>query len=260
MSLWLIVAARSLRLGKSRLANVLSSCARHRLNTRFLTHTLEVAKRFPGAERTLVVTACDEIEALCHPHGVRTLREPAAAGLNGALHEARQHARSLGATELLVMPCDLPLLDVMDLHALAHAGSAYHGVSHEVVAGSSRAEGTAAVGRVVVASDRVGAGTNGLFLPAAAPIEFQFGRASAARHAAAARVAGLHVTELHRPGLTFDVDTAQDLSLMTHILRARVQPAILTPLIPFAAKTAMNPLPFLHERITSGREPSSAEL
>jgi hypothetical protein len=93
---------------------------------------------------------------------------------------------------MLVLPADLPMLRAPDVGALLE----------EVPE-----EGPA----VVVSPDAEGTGTNALLLrpPDVAP--FLFGTGSFEAHGAAAREAGARVRVLTRPGLAFDLDTAEDL-------------------------------------------------
>jgi len=63
-----------------------------------------------------------------------------------------------------------------------------------------------------IAPDRAGTGTNGLALRPPDVIALRFGAGSLAAHLAEAEAAGVPISEVHRPGLAFDLDTPADLA------------------------------------------------
>jgi 2-phospho-L-lactate guanylyltransferase len=190
MSVWLIVPMKSLREGKSRLAPTLNPQKRHQLLEGLLLRTLERAAAFPGLERTLLVSGCNETLARAAGLGAQVLKERAGAGLNGALRQAQLALRHLDASQMLVVPCDLPLLEVKDLQRLAEAGSD-HGIG--------------------IAPDRKREGTNGLCIEASLDFGFSFGPDSFALHLEQTKKLGLQETLVESAGLGFDVDLPEDL-------------------------------------------------
>lgn len=197
-SCWVVVPARALEGAKSRLGEVLDPEERHDLAVALLERTVRAAVEAERVEGVLVVSpdpvALDRAAAV----GARTLRQET-RGLNAALAEARAEVVRLGATELLVLPTDLPRIapDVID-DLLAEAG---------------RSEGPL----VLLVSDRHGRGTNALFLRPPGVIDFAFGGDSRLAHAALAEAAGVPYRELDGP-LTMDLDTPEDLILAEPIL------------------------------------------
>jgi len=191
MSMWLVVPVKSLRDGKSRLAPSLGSSERSALVERLLLRTLAQARQFPGLARTLVVSACEDTRALAGEFGAHTLEERAPLGLNSALSQARAALRAAGASRMLIVPCDLPLLSAPDMESLAAPESA---------------------DTVAIAPDRLGRGTNGLCLQTALDFEFAFGAESLPRHLEHARRIGVHHTLVERIGLAFDLDMPEDLT------------------------------------------------
>ena len=190
MSTWLVIPVKSLREGKSRLARALTPGQRFAFMDRLLVHTLTQASVFPGLDQTLVVSACDETRRRAAALGARTLAE-SGENLNEAIEQALAEVRGLGATRMVVVPCDLPLLCADDLQFLS-------GAMHS--------------GTVVIAPDRNLSGTNGLCLSAALDFTFEFGPHSYARHIENARRLQLDHLTVQRPGLAFDVDTPDDLA------------------------------------------------
>jgi 2-phospho-L-lactate guanylyltransferase len=125
MSLWLVVPVKSLRDGKSRLAPALSVAERRAFNQWLLVRTLRQAALFPGLERTLLVSACEEACACASAQGAQVLKERTLGGLNEALRQAQRWLSELGATRMLAVSGDLPLLRAQDLRQLAGAVSAH---------------------------------------------------------------------------------------------------------------------------------------
>jgi 2-phospho-L-lactate guanylyltransferase len=115
-------------------------------------------------------------------------------GLNPALEEGRRRALELGASTLLVLPADLPLLDARDVLAvLKEAG-----------------EGPSAV----ISPDGTRSGTNALLIQPPDVLPFAFGNDSFGAHLGAARRRGLAVRVCERPHVAFDLDTAGDLATL----------------------------------------------
>ena len=113
-------------------------------------------------------------------------------GLNPALEEGRRRALELGASTLLVLPADLPLLDAEDVLA----------VLQEAGEGSS----------AVISPDGALSGTNALLIQPPDVLPFAFGADSFEAHLGAARRRGLAVRVCERPQVAFDLDTAGDLA------------------------------------------------
>lgn len=169
MSLWLVIPLRSLRDGKSRLAPALDPDQRYRLVDWLLTRTLAQAAQFPGLDRTLVVSPCEQARARALAGGAQVLEEHAPGGLNHALRQAQLVLRGFEAVRMLMISCDLPLLQAEDLQRLADASSAT---------------------TIALAPDRAHQGTNAMCLGSEIDFEFSFGPDSFERHVARAQWLG----------------------------------------------------------------------
>jgi 2-phospho-L-lactate/phosphoenolpyruvate guanylyltransferase len=191
MSLWLVVPVRSLRDGKSRLAPALDAQQRRAFVEWLLVRTLEQAAQFPGLERTLVVSACNEARARASACGATVIEERAPGGLNNALRQAQLALREAGVARMLMVSSDLPLLQAEDLQCLAAASSA---------------------GAIAIAPDRPRQGTNGISLCAATDFDFSFGPNSFQRHLERLRGLDVDCAIVERTGLAFDVDVPNDLA------------------------------------------------
>jgi len=193
MTTWAIVPVKPLRRAKSRLSSVLGAEERLELSREMLNRVLEALAKVPEIERTLLVSRDSEAMALARHHGARTLSERPPIDLNQALQQATRAAVGSGASAVLVVPADLPLVTAGDLRALVYLAE-----SPPVL---------------VIAPDRRQAGTNAMLASPAGLIEYAFGPSSFDRHRALALAAGARVLVCDRPGLALDLDLPEDLGL-----------------------------------------------
>ena len=188
--LFVVLPVRGVVSGKSRLGEVLTASARESFNEWLIDHTLAAVRAWRGGlETCVVVSACERVLHIASASGADTLMEPAVSGLNAAASLGAQKAARLGATSVLVLPCDLPLLDASALEAFVLEGRGAD---------------------AVIAPDKRGTGTNGLLVPAEEAPDFCFGEGSFERHFAAATARGWRVAVHRSQALGFDVDTAED--------------------------------------------------
>ncbi len=192
MSIFAVVPVKDLAGTKSRLSPVLTPEGRAGLTVYMMKNVLS-ALRGAGVEHACVVSPDRMVLKTAHDAGATPLRQES-RGLNPALEEARAWAVEEGATALLVLPADLPLLKAPDVEAILEAAEG--------------AEGPLAV----VAPDATGLGTNALLLRPADALPFLFGPRSFEAHLDAARERGVEARVRERPRLAFDLDTAEDLS------------------------------------------------
>ena len=193
MTTWAIVPVKPLRRAKSRLSSVLGPEERLALSREMLGRVLEALSQVTAIERTLLVSRDSEAMALARQYGARTLSERPPIDLNQALHQATRAAVASGASAVVVIPADLPLVTAEDLGELVAQAA-----SPPVV---------------TLAPDRHGSGTNGLMVAPAGLIEYAFGPSSLDRHRALALAAGARVLVVDRPGLALDLDLPEDLGL-----------------------------------------------
>jgi 2-phospho-L-lactate guanylyltransferase len=192
MSIWAVIPAKRAEEGKSRLADVLTPQQRMNLNHYLFRNTLGlVCSVFPPG-RVIVVSRDFALLGIAAAAGAQALTERG-DDLNQALHQAADFPYLTGG--LLAISADLPNLTADDLHAIL-----------------------AATGPVTIAPDRAGQGTNALLTSPAACIPYCFGENSFARHSAEAARLGITPGTISRPGLAFDLDTPEDLSLCSHLI------------------------------------------
>ena len=195
-----IVPARGLVAGKSRLGEALDAEERLTLVVGLLLETVSVLAGWESASRVLFVSADATLRRLVRASapGAAIVPETRGAGLNEALLEARYRAISAGATAVLYLPADLPHLDSSALDALLEAADA------ALAAGSGKPI-------VVIAPSDARAGTNALLVSPPTTIEPRFGENSLAAHIRAAASADASLQLVADPALGFDLDTPEDL-------------------------------------------------
>ena len=191
-TLWAVVVARAGVRAKSRLAEVLSGPERQALALAMLADVLEVcgAAHLAG---TVAVVDVPAAQAVAERAGAVVCGDPGRGDMNAAVASGIAVASARGATTVVVLPGDIPLLAAEDLATLAAAA-----------AGAPRT--------VVLGASHDGLGTNALLLRPPTVIAPAFGPPSLARHAAAARAAGALTVVRTGLGLASDLDTPADLA------------------------------------------------
>ncbi len=195
-----IVPIHSRDAAKSRLGSALDAEERDVLVLGMLARTIRVLDAWSAclvihvvAADTSLGTSVGSLSAK-----VRTLVDAPGGDLNGALRQGRDAAVAEGATAVLMLPADLPLLSATSLERLLDAADA------TLAAGNGRP-------MVAIAAADARGGTNALLLSPADVIEPHFGNASFEAHLRAAAAAEASVQAFDDALLGFDLDTPEDL-------------------------------------------------
>lgn len=197
---WVAVPFKGPVGSKRRLAGLLDESERARLSLAMLDGVLDAALRSDRVARVLVMLPAGapppdredarlEFISETPEDGPSAVDSAAVDGLNRAITQAQAAAQTAGASSLLTLPSDLPLIDAEDVDALMAAADD---------------EG------VVISPDRVSEGTNALLLSPPTGIRPSFGVGSFERHQRLAAEAKLPVTVVRRWGLALDLDTPAD--------------------------------------------------
>ena len=197
MSVFAVVPVKDLVGTKSRLKPILNPGARAGL-TLYMMGRVVAALRGAGVDNIGVVSPDWIVLGEASERGATPLKQES-RGLNPALEEGRRWAMDRGASALLVLPADLPLLLPEDVSE---------------VMGKMGEEPS-----VVISPDRDRTGTNALLLSPPDALPFAFGPDSYEAHLQAARERGLDVRVCEHPHLAFDLDTADDIARMTEARR-----------------------------------------
>ena len=173
---------------KSRLASVLSLAERRELESVLLAGVLGTLKGAGILAKAHVVTSDPDILRLAARLGARTIEEGSDRGVNAAV-EAGVAALGNPST-VMVLPSDLPFLRPSDVKHLM------------------RLKGLA---EVVIAPSASFNGTNALVFPPKAGLKLSYDRDSFWNHLRASGHEDLSVCVSSGHGLTFDLDSPEDL-------------------------------------------------
>lgn len=187
-NLFTIIPAKPLDQAKTRLAAVLSGSERAELSRHLLQRTLHLARQ---VGEVVVISRDAGVRKLAKQAGAWALVE-AGQELNGALQQASDWVSARGGQAVLVLPGDLPLLQLSDLTEIVALGQQRPAV---VIAPSQRLDGT-----------------NALLLSPPGLIHFVFGPGSLERHQQAALSAGVEPLLYHSPTVALDLDLPGDLA------------------------------------------------
>jgi 2-phospho-L-lactate guanylyltransferase len=193
-SVWIVVVARVGNAAKSRLAATLSAEQRGRLALGMLADVIDVCGQARGrVAGTLAVVDEPAARAVAVRGGAHAVADPGTGNMNAAVTAGLRAARTHGASTVLVVPGDVPLITLADIEALL-----------DVAGSAPRA--------VVVGSSHDGQGTNALLLRPPDVIRPGFGPPSVGRHVRAGIAAGAQTVVRAGLGLALDVDTPEDLA------------------------------------------------
>ncbi len=190
MSLWAIIPVKPLKNAKSRLSAVLRPEQRYALAQAMFRQVLSVTSAEQRITGVLVISRDTKSLAIARELGAKTLQEGTVSHLNLALLRATMVLRSWRADAVLVLPADLPFIQVEDIRAMI-----------ELTVEDS----------IVIATDRERDGTNALLVRPPGAIDYAYGSGSFARHIQLAGAAGLQVLHYESERLTLDIDVPADL-------------------------------------------------
>lgn len=206
---------------KRRLAAGIDDAQRETLVAAMLEDVLEAIGAARAIERTIVVTSELRAVEAAASVGAEVVADPESsaggsdpqddlASATGSEGQSSGHSKAAlegiaratehGATCVVLLPGDCPLLDPRELDRLLTGAPERY---------------------VAIVPDRHGTGTNALALSPPDAIRPAFGEGSCARHVAAAREAGIPFAVEELPSLALDLDTPADLVALTRELEGR---------------------------------------
>lgn len=178
---------------------------REALVAAMLEDVLESVGKARSVEHTILVSSEPRAAERAAAAGAEVLADPAEPGQASGGHSDAAlagiaRAEERGATCVVLLPGDCPLLDPRELDRLLTGVPANY---------------------VAVVPDRHGTGTNALVLSPPRAIRPAFGEGSRERHVAAAREAGVPFGVEELASLALDLDTPADLIALTREIQAR---------------------------------------
>ncbi len=200
MKTFAILPVKTFGAAKQRLSPAMDAGPRRALAEAMVADVLAALARVPELDTTVVVTADAAAREAALSAGAEVVADSEQAGQSPAAAAGIRHALNAGATRVLLVPGDTPLVDPAELSSLL---------------ASTPSPG------VAIVPDRHGPGTNALVLDPPAVMAPSFGPGSFERHAAAARAAGAEPRVERPPGLLLDVDTGDDLATVAEALALR---------------------------------------
>jgi 2-phospho-L-lactate guanylyltransferase len=181
-----VVPIRAFALGKARLAEQLASSERASLGRRLADQVVSAARELA----VLVVSSDDDVRRWAEERSLPTLDDP--GSLDAAATSGRAWFGHAGFDRVVVAHADLPR---------AHS--------------FTRVIRDGALPIVALVPCHRDDGTPVLSVPADVDFRFQYGPGSFRLHAREARRLGLGLRVVREPDLAFDVDTAEDLELLS---------------------------------------------
>jgi 2-phospho-L-lactate guanylyltransferase len=197
MSLWAIIPVKPLQHAKSRLSNVLTTDQRYQLAEAMFRHVLDVVSTAQLVTGVVVISRDTKALAIARDMGAKTIQESAVSDLNPALMRATAVVSSWRADAVLILPADLPFVNVDDIRGLIKLS---------------------AENSIVLSTDSEGDGTNALLVRPPGLIEYAYGRGSFLKHAQNAHRVGGKVVSYYSERLLLDIDYPEDLQNYHQIL------------------------------------------
>lgn len=175
---------------KQRLSGFLTPGQREQLARAMFDEVLATLCTVEGLARVVVVTS-DEMAAMrARASGAEVFEEREQLSHSVSADAAARRAAGLGASTVMLLPIDVPLVTKGEIETLiAEAGAG-----------------------VIVVPSSDGTGTNALVRTPPCIIESRFGPGSFRKHVSQAEAIGVPVKVLRPPGLLFDIDTPEDVT------------------------------------------------
>ena len=194
-----VLPTKPLAVAKSRLAAHLKDADRSALCYAMFHDVLECLCRAQHVDGVAVVTADRQLLEVASRMGAHAIDEGHPRGLNTAAALGTKYCLEQGATSVLIVLSDLPLITADEIDSL------FLDLPREP--------------HVRLARSHEGLGTNALLRTPPNAISTRFGGRSFQDHVAAAADANVTCTTVDLPGLSFDIDTIEDLSELRRIVR-----------------------------------------
>lgn len=190
---YILIPVKDLARAKQRLAGIMSQEARTCLAWKMLEGTFAAAASVGLADRVAVVTLYPPAIALAEKYGMEVIPETEQISESASVDFGSREARKRGATAVLRLPIDLPLITAEDIETI---------LAHDQPGKPC----------VVIVPSRDGTGTNAILRRPPDLFPSHFGAGSLAKHLKEAELAGAECKVLHLPRIALDIDEPEDLA------------------------------------------------
>lgn len=205
-----VLPVKSPQNAKQRLSGFLSAEQRKTLARILYRQTLASLCQAEGIDRVAVVTSDSEVAEHARRSGALVFEENEQVSHSVSADAACLRAMQLGATTVLLVPIDVPLVTPADFSRLAAAARpSLQPVSQP---NSQVSPQTSPPTKLIVVPSADGTGTNALARTPPDVIESRFGPGSCRAHLDQARAKRVHSEVLCLRGLMFDIDTPEDVA------------------------------------------------
>jgi 2-phospho-L-lactate guanylyltransferase len=189
----ILVPVKNLMNAKQRLSSALAPEARQELAQAMCADVLETLSRWQRRLAVTVVTSDPFAGYLATRLGFDVLADEDNSGETGAIEMATALCRRQGVHHTLVIPADIPLMEVIELDRIVE---------------SAPSTGT------VLVPDAAGRGTNAALRSPCDLFPLRFGNDSFLPHLASAKATALPCVVLELAGIALDVDRPEDLQTL----------------------------------------------
>ena len=191
---YILIPVKDLTRAKQRLASLMTQEERTRLAWAMLENTFAAAAAARNVDRIAVVTLYSPAVELAKKYGMELIIETAQISESDSVDFGSREARRRGATAVLRLPIDLPLVGASDIETIL--------------------DGDGGGPSVVIAPSRDGTGTNAILRRPPDLFPSHFGPNSLAKHLDEARQAGAECRIIHLPRIALDIDDPEDLAAL----------------------------------------------
>jgi 2-phospho-L-lactate guanylyltransferase len=193
MSTIAILPMKQFDRAKSRLSEAVDFGHRRAIAEAMFTDVLVAARRSTGINAVIVVTSDRSAARIAGGYGASVIEDTASSHSEAATLGITR-AVAQGATRVLLIPGDCPLLSPTEIDALL--------------------ELSAKRPSAMIIPDRHGTGTNALLLAPPDALTPSFGEDSCQRHFELAQAQGATAEIVEVPSLSLDIDTGEDYALL----------------------------------------------
>lgn len=187
-----LVPIKEFARAKSRLGGVLTAGQCAELAACMTGDVIDALLDCERIERIACLGAGEQTAEFANSRGCAFIDEIPGSDLSANLDLAARRLQDEGAETLLILPGDLPMLTSADIEMLLA------GHNDDLTICRAQRDG----------------GTNALVVSPPTGIRFRFGESSCARHAEAAKAAGLTHRIVNAPAFGHDIDTPDDLTAL----------------------------------------------